>query len=112
MSRSPGPSAEFALYRRLSREGVAAPARITATDLRRDLREVLARVEYADLRVAVTRQGRPVAALLPMAHLERLETFERTGIRHAREHLALVAEFRALQGRLGRDGEPEGGAGG
>lgn len=97
----PPPSHEFGLYQRLSQRGVPLPARISATELRRDLREVLARVEYSALRVLVLRQGKPVAAVLPIADLKQLEDFEREGIRHAREHLSLVAEMRTLRARLG-----------
>lgn len=94
-------SHEYGLYRRLSDRGMIQPHRVSATDLRRELREILARVEYAEARVAICRQGRPVAALLPLAALDALETFERTGIRHHREHLAAVAELARLRAQLG-----------
>ena len=65
------PSHEFGLYRKLHERGVPIPARITATDLRRDLREVLARVEYGlphttslvDTALATLALGRAHAAL-------------------------------------------------
>lgn len=97
-----GVSPEFEIYRKLSENGVPIPARISATDLRRELREVLARVEYSGLRVEILRQGKPVAAVLPMDHLRQLETFERMGIRHSREHLSMVAEMRILRARMGK----------
>ena len=67
---------------------------------------MLARAEHASLRVAVTRQGKSVAAFRPMTDLEQPQQFERTGIRHALEHLWLVAKYRELQDRMGRSGEP------
>lgn len=94
------PSPEFLRYRSLAERGLPAPARITATDLRRALREVLARVEYDGLRVEILRQGKPVAAVLPLSHLRQFEEYERSGIRYAREHLALVAEMQQLRARL------------
>jgi prevent-host-death family protein len=94
-------SHEHGLYRRLSDRGVPIPHRITATDLRRDLREVLARVEYSDWRIAVIRQGRPVAAVLPLAHLRQLEEFERTGIRYHREYLSTLADLQRARAALG-----------
>ena len=78
------PSHEFGLYRKLHDRGVPIPARITATDLRRELREVLARVEYSALRIEILRQGQPVACILPLADLRQYEEFERKGIRHYR----------------------------
>ena len=95
------PSHEFGLYRKLHDRGVPIPARITATDLRRELREVLARVEYSSLRVEILRQGQPVACILPLADLRQYEEFERTGIRHYREHLSLIAEMAMLRARTG-----------
>ena len=95
------PSHEFGLYRKLHERGVPIPARITSTDLRRELREVLARVEYSALRVEILRQGQPVACILPLADLRQYEEFERTGIRHYREHLSLIAEMAMLRARTG-----------
>ncbi len=94
-------SYEYGLYRSLSDRGVVMPTRVSATDLRRDLRELLARVEYDRRRVEICRQGRPVAALLPLEALRHLEGFERTGIRYHREHLTAVAELRRLRARFG-----------
>ena len=95
------PSHEFGLYRKLHERGVPIPARITATDLRRELREVLARVEYSALRIEILRQGQPVACILPLADLRQYEEFERKGIRHYREHLSLIAEMAMLRARTG-----------
>ena len=95
------PSHEFGLYRKLHDRGVPIPARITATDLRRELREVLARVEYSALRIEILRQGQPVACILPLADLRQYEAFERKGIRHYREHLSLIAEMAMLRARTG-----------
>ena len=95
------PSHEFGLYRKLHDRGVPIPARITATDLRRELREVLARVEYSSLRIEILRQGQPVAYILPLADLRQYEDFERKGIRHYREHLSLIAEMAMLRARTG-----------
>ena len=95
------PSHEFGLYRKLHDRGVPIPARISSTDLRRELREVLARVEYSALRVEILRQGQPVACILPLADLRQYEEFERTGIRHYREHLSLIAEMAMLRARTG-----------
>lgn len=96
-----GASHAFGLYRKLHERGVPIPARISSTDLRRELREVLARVEYSALRVEILRQGQPVACLLPMADLRQYEEFERKGIRHYREHLSLIAEMAMLRARTG-----------
>ena len=94
-------SDDYRRLRALSDRGAILPARITATGIRRDLREVLARVEYAGLRVEVLRGGRPLAAILPLSHLRQLEEYERTGIRYFREHMAAVAELDRL--RMVRD---------
>jgi prevent-host-death family protein len=94
-------SPELARNRDLSRHGVPTVGRISSTDLRRELREVLARVEFAGQRFEILRQGKPVAAVLPLDHLRRLEEYERTGIRHAREHLDLLAELHRLRAASG-----------
>lgn len=45
---------------------------ITAVELRRNLSEMLSRVAYQDQEVAITRNGKPVAALISPRTLERL----------------------------------------
>lgn len=87
-------STRYRLYRKLSDRGMPIPARISATDTRRGLREVLARVEYDARRIEITRLSTPVAALVPIQDLRQLEAFERDGVSMFREHLSLLAAVR------------------
>ncbi|MEM1131070.1 MAG: type II toxin-antitoxin system Phd/YefM family antitoxin [Pseudomonadota bacterium] len=96
----PQDSFDLRRFRNLSVRGAPVSPRISATDLRNGLREVLARIEYADERVTITRQGKPVAALIPISHLRQFEEFERTGVQYFREYLSLVREVQNLRARI------------
>lgn len=94
-------AAQEKFFARLSREqGVPIADHISASVLRRCLREVLARTEFDGRRWTLTRQGKPLAAILPMADLTRLQDFEREGIRIHRASQSLRAELWKLQARL------------
>ncbi len=54
----------------------SAVASVGAVELRQRASAVLSRVEYGGERVAVTRHGKPVAAVVPMEDLEALEALE------------------------------------
>lgn len=45
----------------------------TADEARDDMREVLNRAEFAGERVVITRHGKPAAAVVSIADLEKLE---------------------------------------
>ena len=54
----------------------AAVTSVGAVEFRRGVSAVLSRVEYGGERVAVTRHGKPVAAVVPLEDLEILEALE------------------------------------
>lgn len=49
---------------------------VSAVEFRQGVSAVLSRVEYGHERVAVTRHGKPVAAVVPLEDLEALEALE------------------------------------
>lgn len=49
---------------------------VSAVEFRQGASAVLSRVEYGGERVAVTRHGKPVAAVVPLEDLEALEALE------------------------------------
>ena len=49
------------------------PATATIDDLRRAYGDLLRRVEPGGERIVITRRGRPIAALIPLSDLDRLE---------------------------------------
>ena len=49
------------------------PATATIDDLRRSYGDLLRRVQPGGERIIITRRGRPIAALVPTADLDRLE---------------------------------------
>jgi prevent-host-death family protein len=49
---------------------------VTITDARDDLAEVVNRVSYRDERIVLTRRGKRLVAVVPLADLELLERFE------------------------------------
>ena len=49
---------------------------VTARELTDDPAQVLRRVQYGNERVAITRRGKPVAALVPMEDARLLERLE------------------------------------
>lgn len=51
-------------------------ASVSAVEFRQGVSAVLSRVEYGGERVAVTRHGKPVAAMVPLEDLEALEALE------------------------------------
>ena len=51
-------------------------ASISAMQLRASIGDVLNRIEYRGERVVVERKGTPVAAIIGVADLQRLETLE------------------------------------
>ena len=62
---------------------------MSVTEAREKLSDLVGRVEYAALRVALTRHGRPVAALVSLQDLHLLEALEdRMDLEEAREALA------------------------
>ncbi len=60
-------------------------ASISAMQLRASIGDVLNRIQYRGERVVVERKGEPVAAIIGVADLQRLETLE------AERELELVA---------------------
>lgn len=48
----------------------------SVVDLRKDLSDLLSEVSFAGKRVNVTRNGKPVAVLVPTEDIERLEELE------------------------------------
>ena len=51
-------------------------SRIAASDLRKDISEILTRVAYQGERVTLQRNGKDIAAIIPLKDLEFLETVE------------------------------------
>jgi prevent-host-death family protein len=76
--------------------------RISAMDMRDRLGEVLSRVQYAGERFIIERRGEPVAAVIAIEDLRRLEEeVEVQGDAEARKarQLAVLAKARALRER-------------
>lgn len=57
---------------------------ISITQARAELADLVSRVAYAGVRVTLTRNGKPLAALVPLADLERLAAGDEDGrgVRH------------------------------
>ena len=70
-------------------------ASISAMQLRASIGDVLNRIQYRGERVVVERKGEPVAAIIGVADLQRLETLE------AERELELVAMAKELLAREG-----------
>ena len=68
-------------------------ASISAMQLRASIGDVLNRIQYRGERVVVERKGEPVAAIIGVADLRRLETLE------AERELELVAMAKELLAR-------------
>lgn len=49
---------------------------VTALALRRELHDYLCRAEYGHERLTITRNGKPVAAIIPLEDLELLRAIE------------------------------------
>jgi len=48
-------------------------AELNSRDAARDFSDTLSRVRFGNERIVLTRRGKPVAALVPIADLQRLE---------------------------------------
>lgn len=55
---------------------IAQTVEVAATDARKQLSELISRVVYRNDRVILTRQGRPVAALISIGDFEDFEEYE------------------------------------
>jgi prevent-host-death family protein len=80
---------------------------VSVVEARRMLSELLGRVAYAKERVVVERKGRPMAALVSMEDLRRLESLEQdAGAVRARRQAALaLADASRERIRLERNGQ-------
>ena len=81
---------------------------VNVVEARKSFSELLARVAFGGGRIIVERRGKPMAALISIADLERLETLEREcGASHERAFAALE-RARALRRKIldEREGRP------
>lgn len=81
---------------------------MNVVEARRNFSEVMARVAYQHQRIVIERKGRPMAALISIEDLRRLEALERTaGDVRARREAALAAAAAARAAiRAERGGVP------
>ncbi|MGH3147480.1 MAG: type II toxin-antitoxin system Phd/YefM family antitoxin [Rubrobacter sp.] len=77
--------------------GVAEKVRVT--EAKAHLSELMARVGYGGERFVIERRGRPLAALVGVEDLERLETEGGDAVPRPRGALALVGAWRAAEER-------------
>ena len=74
---------------------------VSISDIKRDISELVNRVAFGGQRVILTSRGRPKAALVGLADLERLLALEATTKAEARQQeLASLDEARALRKRI------------
>jgi len=72
--------------------------RLACTELRRELAELLNRVQYQGLRLVVQRRGKDAAAMVPVEDLRLLEMLE--------DHLEEEWALEAARAALAEGGEP------
>lgn len=66
---------------------------LTTTEARKSLSDVLSRAQYAHERTVLTRNGEPVAAIVPLDDLEAMEALEDAmDVREARKRLREAGE--------------------
>ncbi len=72
----------------MSSEARAGRTIATITGLRRDLAGLLNVAAYGGERIVISRHGKPIAALVPIADWEELEELDRFGNEHDRAAIA------------------------
>jgi prevent-host-death family protein len=86
-------------------EGVDA---VTVVEARKNFSELVARVAFGGSRVIVERRGKPMAAIISLRDLKRLEEFERQAGSARARGLAALEQARALRSAIlsERGGQP------
>ncbi len=77
------------------------PTEIPATEVRGQISEVISRVAYGGERVVISRNGKPQAAVIPIADLERLEELDDQREARRRRAAQAVADIQAASARSG-----------
>jgi len=70
---------------------------MSVVEARRNFSELVTRVAYGGRRIVVERRGRPLAALISVQDLERLEVWERAYDTTQTRQLAALARARAVR---------------
>jgi prevent-host-death family protein len=73
---------------------------VNVVEARKNFSELLARVAFGGTRIIVERRGKPMAALISIRDLQRLEEYERQAGSARERGLAALGRARALRGAI------------